>query len=319
MTDVHLSGTVYLDMVFSHLAGVPAPGRELRTEHLGMSPGGVANVTIALQRLGLSTRLDAAFADDEHGDYLWKTLTDEGVDLSGSIRFGDWTTPLTVSLVYSDDRSMITYERPLPRPMPDVRTAGRTDTRAAFMTLGATVPDWLGWAGSDGTRVFADVGWDESEGWPEAHLAGLDRVEAFLPNAAEAMAYTRTESVEASAERLKDKVRVAVVKCGRDGSIAWRAGDPAPIREPAIDIDCIDTTGAGDVFDAAFIFGSLAGWALPEILRFGNLCAGLSVRRHGGSLSAPTWGDVAERLAAESTAPERYAFLQPHIDSMTRP
>lgn len=315
--DVQLTGTVYLDMVFAHLAGLPAPGHELRTESLGMSPGGVANLAVALRRLGLSTRLAAAFSSDMHGDYLWQTLRGEGVDLSDSVRFADWATPLTVSLVYSDDRFMITYEKPPPSPMLGFLEPGRPSARAAFATLGPGAPRWLEQARSADTRIFADVGWDESERWSEGDLVELAFVEAFLPNCVEAMAYTRTDSPEAAAQRLKERVPVAVVKCGKDGSIAWRAGDPKPLQEPAIDVDAVDPTGAGDVFDAAFIFGTLAGWALQDVLRFGNLCAGLSVRHYGGSLSAPSWGEVAEWVRSEPDKLERYAFLQPYIGGVS--
>jgi len=64
------------------------------------------------------------------------------------------------------------------------------------------------------------------------------------------------------------------------------------------------------VFDAAFIVGTLSGWSIEQALVFGNLCAGLSVTYHGGSLSAPTLGDVARWLAAHPQPPERYGFLE---------
>jgi sugar/nucleoside kinase (ribokinase family) len=92
-----------------------------------------------------------------------------------------------------------------------------------------------------------------------------------------------------------------------------RAGSDEVVREPSVAVEAIDPTGAGDVFDAAFVFGSLAGWTLPERLRFGNLCAGLSVRHHGGSFSAPGWEEIGEWINGRPNDAADYRFLGAHI------
>jgi sugar/nucleoside kinase (ribokinase family) len=143
-------------------------------------------------------------------------------------------------------------------------------------------------------------------------------VDVFLPNCAEAMAYTRTATAEAAARSLAERVPLAVVKCGADGAVACRAGSAGAVHEPAIEVEAIDPTGAGDVFDAAFIFGTLGGWSLRDALRFGNLCAGLSVRHHGGSLASPCWAEIDEWVRADPLARERYAFLRPWLGQAAR-
>ena len=142
--DVQWTGTVYLDMVFTGLAGRPEPGREFKTREMGVSPGGIANIAIALARLGLAVRLDAAFGRDVYGDYLWRTLDAEGVDLSGSRRYPDWTTPVTVSLVYQADRGMVTYERPSPERLLGFLEPGRPPARARDPAPGAGAGAGLG-------------------------------------------------------------------------------------------------------------------------------------------------------------------------------
>jgi sugar/nucleoside kinase (ribokinase family) len=311
--DVQLAGTVFLDMVFTGLAGPPEPGRELKTTDLGVSPGGSANLAIALRRLGLSVRLDAGFAGDVHADYLWRTLEAEGVDLSGSRRVSGWATPITVSLVYPGDRGMVTFERPEPEPVGGLLDPGWPPARSVLAWLGPNTPSWLAAARARGMTVFADVGWDQSERWAAEDLDGLAYVDAFLPNCDEAMAYSRTSSPEAAASVLAERAPLVVVKCGADGAVACRAGDRHVVHEPAIVVDVVDPTGAGDVFDAAFIFSTLAGWTLQEALRFSTVCAGLSVRHHGGSLSSPCWADIDEWVRASPVAAERYAFLQPYL------
>lgn len=317
--DVQLTGTVFFDLVFSGLAGPPGLGQEVYSAGLGSSPGGVANLAVACARLGLSVRLDAAFATDLYGDYLWRTLGEqEGIDLSGSHRFPGWSTPVTVSMGYGSDRTMVTHECPAPPPLLEFLDDGRPTSRSTLVSIGPDSPDWVGRAKAAGMRVFADTGWDGTGRWSVDDLAPLEHVEAFLPSRVEAMAYTRTATPEAAAEALLERAPLVVVKCGGKGVVAGRAGDPDLIHEPAIDVQAFDPTGAGDVFDAAFIYASLAGWPLGEALRFGNLNAGLSVRHHGGSLSAPDWADIAAWIDLHPAEAPRYQFLRPNVDRLAQ-
>jgi sugar/nucleoside kinase (ribokinase family) len=173
--------------------------------------------------------------------------------------------------------------------------------------------------------VFADVGWDTSERWSPGVLDNLAAVDVFMPNAVEAMAYTRSRDPEAALEVLARLVPVAIVKCGRDGALACSLATGERVREPAIAIEALDPTGAGDVFGAGIVLGALEGWPLAERVRFANLCAGLSCRFSGGSLAAPCWNEVASwcrELEADPDVPVEtkrgYRFLQPYYDRHVR-
>jgi hypothetical protein len=100
-------------------------------------------------------------------------------------------------------------------------------------------------------------------------------------------------------------VPVVVVTRGGDGAVAVDARTGEYVAEPGLAVEALDPTGAGDVFAAAFVLGTLAGWSLPVRVRFANLAAGLSVGHYGGALGAPCWHVLAEwwaRLLA-TTAP----------------
>jgi sugar/nucleoside kinase (ribokinase family) len=157
------------------------------------------------------------------------------------------------------------------------------------------------------------VGWDPSENWSADTLRQLAEVDAFLPNAAEAMAYTRTDTAEEALSALTERVPIAVVTLGPDGAIATDQNTGESVRVPGLATDALDPTGAGDVFVAAFATGTLAGWPLEYRLRFAVLCAGLSVRHFGGSLSAPGWADIAawwtDTGAADPKLAKPYGFL----------
>jgi sugar/nucleoside kinase (ribokinase family) len=314
--DVFLSGTVFMDMIFTGLPSLPPPGTELITDGLGSAPGGIANIAVAMSRLGLNVGLAAAFGDDMFGSYLWRTLSEqEGVGLTHSRRLPGWPTPVTVSLAYDSDRSMVTYHRPMP-VLPENLIASPPSARTCFLDLDHPVPDWAKVMRRDGSTVVADVGWDATEMWSTDVLDRLGAVDVFLPNAIEAMAYTRTDSAEAALAALAERVPVVVVKRGGQGAIAIDSttGERAAAR--ALPVEALDPTGAGDVFGAAFVYGTLADWPLLERLRFANLCAGLSVRHHSGSLGSPCWGDIAA-FGESGEVPEEiledYAFIVPYI------
>src|SRR5919206_27261 len=110
---------------------------------------------------------------------------------------------------------------------------------------------------------------------------------------------------EAGAEFLHGDAAIAV-----DTTTGERA------EATALPVKALDPTGAGDVFAAGFVYGTLAGWRLGERLRFANLCAGLSVRHYSGSLGSPCWGEIAA-FGESGEVPDEglrdYAFVVPYI------
>lgn len=307
--DVYLAGTVFLDIIFTGLDSAPVRGTESWARGMGSSPGGVANMATALARLGLRTSLAAAFGDDVYGDYCREALDKgEGIDLTLSHTVPGWHSPVTVSMAYEGERTMISHGHEAPPRETEVPAAlglggAPLDPEApdcpppARACVTSLVPgdrqEWIAAAARRGSRIFADVGWDETGRWDLAALPGLEHCEAFLPNAEEAMRYTRTRCPRAAARALSERVPLAVVTLGAQGSCAvdGRTGETAEI--PGIPVDALDTTGAGDVFAAGFVAGSLAGWPLKDRLAFAGLTAALSVQEFGGSLSAPGWPEIA--------------------------
>jgi sugar/nucleoside kinase (ribokinase family) len=314
--DVYLTGTVFLDIIFTGLDSAPVRGTESWARGMGSSPGGVANMATALARLGLRTSLAAAFGDDHYGDYCWDALEHgEGIDLSPSRTVPGWHSPVTVSMAYEGERTMVSHGHEPPPEEPAPECPPRARAAVASLAPGVSAP-WIAQAASKGTRVFGDVGWDDTGAWDLAALSDLRHCEAFLPNAEEAMRYTGADCPRAAAHALTDYVPLAVVTLGADGAYAVdrRTGETAEV--PAIEVEALDPTGAGDVFVAGFVTGTLADWPLADRLAFAGLTAALSVQEFGGSLSAPGWSEIAawwRRVqSVEGQDPEalrRYGFL----------
>jgi sugar/nucleoside kinase (ribokinase family) len=333
---------VFLDVVMGGLPGPPVPGQEIWAADRAVSPGGIANNAVGAARLGLRTGLAAAIGDDECGDLVWRALSQEpNLDLAWSRRVPGLRTALTVSLTCSSpdspaaasagnqagnqaggqaggqagnqagnqDRALVSHGVLDPLPMEDlVRTVPRA--RASFLSLstGAELPGWLHEQRKAGALVFADVGWDERYGWSREVLGQLSGVDVFVPNEAEAMAYTGTSTVRDALYALGEFVPLTVITRGRDGAIALDAATGTEVSAEAISkTHGRDSTGAGDSFVAGLMAATLAGESLLNRVRFGCVCAGLSVRKLGGAASAPTVEDILTWLAG---APPEYGFIR---------
>ncbi len=311
--DVFLTGTVFLDIVFTGMLSPPSSGHEVWTDGMGSSPGGVGNLAVACARLGLRTSLAAAFGGDVYGDFCWTMLEEtEGIDLSCSQRFEGWHSPVTVSLAFEEERAMVTHAHPAPAEFDELMAHPPT-AKVAYFEADAPRPPWLDGAIANGALVFADVGWDATGAWDLDRVRQrLHGVHAFVPNAVEAMSYTRADSPGAALEHLRDMVPLAVVTTGAGGAFAADSTTGETAWSPGVPVEVLDPTGAGDVFLAALVVGTLREWPLQQRLRFANLCAALSVRDFGGAFASPGWGEVATWWADERDSPhlgKDYAFL----------
>ncbi len=107
---------------------------------------------------------------------------------------------------------------------------------------------------------------------------------------------------------------------GAEGALAIDATTGEEARVPALRVPALDPTGAGDVFGAGLVVGTLAGWSLEHRLAFSTLCSALAVQQFGGSLAAPGWGDIADwwhdlrdstdQSSYSRSLRRRYAFLE---------
>ena len=291
--DVITTGPLFFDLIFTGLPRLPEPGEELYSSGMGSCPGGIANLATATARLGLRTGLVAGFGDDAYGDWMWDVLAeDEHIDLTASRRFPRMHSAITVSMATAGDRAMVTHAHALPEPMNQALLTAPA-ARAVAIDLHDVSAPWQE-LHDRGALLFADVGFDESGRWDRSDLAPLRHCHAFSPNAVEAMGYTRTSRPSEAVRKLADLVPLAVVTDGVNGSFAIDATTNEEAFCPAVPVTAIDPTGAGDVFAASILLGTLAGWPLEVRLRFASLSASLAVRHFGGSLAAPGWGDIAD-------------------------
>jgi sugar/nucleoside kinase (ribokinase family) len=146
-----------------------------------------------------------------------------------------------------------------------------------------------------GLTVSMDCGWEERRLRDPRAPTLIESVNVFLPSAAEACFLTGCDHPEAALQELARRVPTVVVKLGGEGAIA-RAGDRTE-RLPALSVTPVDTTGAGDAFDAGFIYAYLQNLSLADCLRYGTVCGGLATTAPGGATAAPTLEEVQAWLS----------------------
>jgi len=282
--DVVCAGSVFLDLTFEGLEALPEPGRERYARELHQTPGGTAITAVGLARLGLHAAVVAPIGRDIAGRTLRAYLEKEGVACAGAT--GDHT-PVTVVLPVERERAFVTYEPPTPFA-PSLLE--RLRPRAAIVGL-----DQLNLVPAE-VRAYVAVDDRDSERHARSLPQHVGRARALLANRFEAERLTGDADPEIAASRLAENVPVAVVTCGADGAVAAADGKTFAIPAPVMEVR--DTTGAGDLLAAAYIWGDLGGLPLRERLRRAVVYAALSVRAATGVAGAAT-RDELERALAE--------------------
>jgi sugar/nucleoside kinase (ribokinase family) len=284
-TDVVVATPTFLDLTFVGLEALPTLGQERFAGNLVRSPGGGGITAVAASRLGLATALAAPLGEDEEGALVRAALADDGVAL---VDRRCPHTPVTVVMPAEGDRAMVTVD-------PGIRA--NADDVAGFAPRAVVANLDQLYCVPDGAAGYITCGDEEARAFARRPPAGLSDVRALFVSEQEALALTGADSAADAAERLAGTVETLVVTCGARGATSISAGGRTDA--PAVDAGpVVDTTGAGDLLVAAYIWADLRGASPEDRLRWAVLYAGLSVTR-----PTAVGGAVSEtRLIAEGTA-----------------
>ncbi|HKD96865.1 MAG TPA: PfkB family carbohydrate kinase [Micromonosporaceae bacterium] len=264
--------------------------------------GSAAIVACGAARLGVPTRLVAAVGADTYGRLAREMLAARGVDIS-DLRTAAEPTGLTVVLSGPADRAILTFTGAIGSleaehvPLDGV---GHLHVASYFLQprLAAGLPGLFARAHAAGVTTSLDTNWDPTGRW-DGVRAALAHADVFLPNAAELAAVTGIADPAAAAATLVSTGTTVVLKAGAAGAGAWWPGGGG-CAVPALPVDAVDTTGAGDSFDAGFLAGYLAGAPVERCLAMGVVAGSLSTTAVGGTLAQP---DAAELDSALSRLP----------------
>ena len=306
--DLLVVGEVNPDIVVRAADPRPAFGQEERWVDGIELVIGSSSVIFACgaARLGLRTAMAGVVGDDPLGRFMLAAMVERGLDV-GAVRVDPGLpTGASVILAGPSDRAILTAPGTTPfLRVSDVPPALLARARhlhvGSFFLLDAAQPELPALfraARAGGATTSLDCNWDPRGGWDSGVLGLLAETDVFLPNAAEATRIAGVADVEEAARALAGLgPQVVVVKLGADGALA-ATPDGALARLPALPVEPVDTTGAGDSFDAGFLAGWLGGRPLEACLALGVACGSLSTRGVGGTAAQPTLAEAEAAVRA---------------------
>lgn len=292
--DILIPGEINPDLIMSDEALEPRFGQhETLVKQFSITIGSSSAIfACATARLGLKTTLVGVVGADLFGDYMRSALAERGVDTSQIIIDPHLETGISVILNRGADRAILTYPGAISALKADqvedslLNRSRHLHVCSLFLqkNLLPGLPAMLQRAKAYGLTVSLDTNWDPQGEWLNVHeLLGF--VDVFLPNEQEAMAITTTGDVHSALEMLSKQVKVVAIKRGKQGAIA--CDGKQVVEAEALKTEVVDTVGAGDSFNAGFLYGFLNQWSLERSLRMGVVCGSLSTRSAGGTTAQP--------------------------------
>jgi sugar/nucleoside kinase (ribokinase family) len=288
-------GNINVDLLVWPASEIPPPGVEHAVERIDLRVGGAAAVTgAALARMGGDPIVAGCVGDDALGSAVVEELDGYGVDTRYVRRISGSATGTSIAFeAPGRDRSFLMSLASLSAygslMIPDEAFDASLVLLCGYFNLpsmrGSPAADVLRRVKEAGGTTLLDTGWDH-DGWPPAtreEIRGLlPLVDVFLPNELEATHLSGDADPLTAARSLTAlSGGWTIVKVGPEGCLAVGPDDRVH-RAPAAMVEVVDTTGAGDAFNAGLMDALSAGAALPDALRAAVLLASVVVSRPSG-------------------------------------
>lgn len=306
--DLVVIGDLNADLILQGEDPVPAFGQVEKLVDVGvLTVGGSCGITACgAQRLGLRTACVGVLGNDVLGSFMRSALTAESIDVSACPSDPNRQTGISVILTRpgGEGRAILTAPGTIEvltveDIQPDILERSRHIHCGAYFLqpkLHGSLSGFFRSAREMGVTCSLDTNWDPSERWDPGLHDLLETCDLFFPNEGEALRITRRQTVEEALAALADLGPTVAMKLGEAGGVVQSGDGRAWASSPAV--SPVDTTGAGDSFNAGYLHGFLKGWVPGKCLTLAVACGSLSTRALGGTGAQPNL-DEAMRLAAD--------------------
>ena len=249
-------------------------------------------------KLGLRVAFIGKVGNDIFGRFMCQSLSEYGIDIRGIVTDKEVPTGISIILSTGIDRAILTSLGTIPRlEFSDIDQKIIKNTRhlhvGSYYLLEQLRPDLsilFDFARECGLSISLDTNYDPLKKWRDGLEQLLEKVDILLPNSTECCEIAGMPNLDHAVNYLRTKVQYLAVKLGDKGALLCINQkkyymDPLPVN-------VVDTVGAGDSFDAGFIYGYLAGWKPRRILRFATICGSLSTQKAGGTDAQPNFKEA---------------------------
>ncbi len=304
--DIIVVGELNVDIILNQIDSFPQVGKEILAKQMTVTLGSSSAIFASnASSLGAKVAFIGKIGKDNFGDTVLQNLKAKGVD-TGMIKQSDeLKTGATLVLNYNEDRAMITHTGAMEDlrlkdiSIEQLKQARHLHFSSYFLQTGLRkdVGELFQQAKQAGLTTSFDPQWDPQEKWNMDIETILPYVDVFLPNEKELLNLTSTDNLEAAINSIKDKANIIVVKRGNKGSVSWHKGHLL-YKQPFFNNAVVDAIGAGDSFNAGFIFKFIQNEGIGICQEFGNLTGAVSTTAQGGT-TAFTDYDKVIRVAKE--------------------
>ncbi|SHJ96647.1 Sugar or nucleoside kinase, ribokinase family [Pseudozobellia thermophila] len=284
-------GELNVDIILNGIQGFPELEKEKIAESMTISLGSSSAIMAANSSvLGTATSFCGITGDDSFGKFLIDELRSKGVDTQYISKWKDHKTGATIVMNYGIERANISYCGTMEFltmeaiPWKELGSFDHLHISSIFLQKGLRkdIGTILKRAKDKGLTTSLDIQWDPEEKWDFNYRECLPLVDVFLPNKKELLALTQSPDIETGLDQLKAHGNWIAIKLGEEGSMGY--ADGKTIRCPAYkNPEYVDSIGAGDSFNAAFIKKFLSGAEPRECLEYGNLMGALNTSSVGGT------------------------------------
>lgn len=260
-----------------------------------------------LAKLGNTVTFAGKVGADAWGDLCRSSLAAVGVDTSRVVSDPTLKTGITVSITSPRDRALVTYLGSIAAlRAEEIALAGLDEFTHLHVSsfflqqrLRPGLKGLLAAAHRCGLTTSLDPGCDPDGRWGPDLRDVLEEVDVFLPNEVELAGVTGCGEVEPALRNLANTRTLIVAKLGCRGCAALENGTLVTI--PAFQVKPVDTTGAGDSFNAGILHAWLRNQPLREAMQFAAACGALSTLGSGGTGNQATEGSARAFIAGQST------------------
>lgn len=303
MKPLLVAGEINVDLILSGITSAPEFGREIVGTGFHQVPGSSSMIcAMGLARLGHPVRFVGRAGDDERGRFCREAMRAAGIDVAGATLELALETGVTLALSSREDRALVTYPGAIDALVADditdamLAAAGHLHVSSYYLQNGLRpgLPRLFARARRARVGISLDPGFDPSQRWGYELIELLADVDVFLPNRSEACALTGASDPVEALRALSPRGVRTVIKCGADGCIALE--DERVVRVPARPVEAVDSTGAGDSFNAGFLHAWRQGLPLETCMRWAVACGSLSTRGVGGTARQASADEVRQWL-----------------------
>lgn len=285
-------GELNVDLILNHIDGFPKIGTEILSSDLTLTLGSSSAIFASnLSAQGVDVSFLGMIGDDQFGSLVLDTLQKNKVNTKNIIQSKIHKTGVTVVLNYDMDRANVTY----PGAMNflslknleelDLEEFNHVHISSIFLQplINKDLVSILKLCKSKGLTTSLDPQWDPDENWILDLENTIPLLDIFLPNIQEFLAITKSVDIKQGINNFNKGYNTLAIKQGENGATVYQKEHPSIIQSAFLNENVADCIGAGDSFDAGFIYGFIQGFPLEKCLERANIMGAANTFAAGGT------------------------------------